>query len=170
MTGNEDKEEENISIPALALLDKMKSLQLATIGENNEPAISYTPFIMHKQRVYILISALAAHTQHLANRPQAALLIIEDEQDCQNIFARKRLALECDAHFVERTHQQWNDRLDLFTERHGNTVALLKKLPDFSLVELTPKYGNYIQGFGQAYRFNGLALDKAQQASAPIAK
>jgi len=170
MTGNEDKEEENISIPALALLNKMKSLQLATIGENNEPAISYTPFIMHKQHIYILISALAAHTQHLAKHPQAALLVIEDEHDCQNIFARKRLALECDAQFIERAHQQWNDRLDLFAERHGNTVALLKRLPDFSLVELTPKHGSYIQGFGQAYRFNGLALDKAKQASATIEK
>ncbi len=155
--------EKAIEAQAFCLLEQMKSVQLATIGEGNTPAISYTPFIIQAQKIYLFISALAPHTKHLTKQPIAALLFIEDEQSCKNMFARKRLSLECHARFIERSYKDWDSMLDLFASRQGNTVALLRTLPDFSLVELSPNHGTYIQGFGQAYRFDGLDISNAQQ-------
>jgi putative heme iron utilization protein len=41
--------------------------------------------------------------------------------------------------------------LQALQDRFGDVVALLRTLPDFHLIELTPETGHYVAGFGRAY-------------------
>ena len=39
-------------------------------------------------------------------------------------------------------------------EKFGETIELLRSLPDFHLLALTPVNGKYVAGFGKAYSIN----------------
>jgi len=143
------------------LFSAIQSVQIATNNAAGQAEISYTPYLRVGELFYIFISELAAHTQNLKLSshnipPQTSLLFIEDEQQCSNIFARTRLSLSCHAVFIERDTPLWQTTLDKFELSLGKTVALLRSLPDFHLVELRPKQGSFIKGFGQAFRFEDL--------------
>lgn len=147
---------------AEAFSDSRKSLQLATLSEDSQPNISYTPFIQYNSDIYIFISELANHTKNIINHPVASVLLIEDEQSCKNIFARKRLTLKCQCEEIAKTHSNWSIVMERFEETLGNTVALLRKLPDFHLFKLSPITATYVKGFGQAFElesFKGVRFD-----------
>jgi len=137
------------------LIDSLKSVQLATLSKLKKPEISYTPFIRYpsssSDQFYIFISELAAHTQNLNINAELSLMFIEDEKSCKNIFARKRLILECRSERIERESELWVKILNEFEIRQGKTIALLKTLPDFHLFKLNATKGNYVKGFGQAF-------------------
>lgn len=142
------------------LCSSRKSLLLASLNATNLPEISATPFIKQGIRFYIFISELASHTQNLKRNPLLSIMLIEDERDTSNPFARKRLSYECRAAFIARETEEWTSLMDKFEQAQGKTVSLLKSLPDFHLVELTAISGNYIEGFGKAFRLSGENLDQ----------
>ncbi len=144
-----------------ALIDSRKSLILASLNNENLPEASATPFLKSGDRFYIFISDLASHTQNIKQNPKLSIMLIEDELEAKNAFARKRLSYECQATIIEKTHANWAIILDKFEEKQGKTVSMLKLLPDFHLVELTTISGNYIEGFGKAYRLTGEGLQQA---------
>lgn len=137
-------------------------LLLATLNDHNIPELSATPFIKQENCFYIFISELAAHTQNLKQRANLSVMLIEDEQDASNPFARKRLSYQCLARLIEKEEQIWSAVLDSFEQRHGKTVSLLKSLPDFHLFELKALSGQYIEGFGKAFRLSGKQLDEIE--------
>lgn len=147
------------------LFEQVKSAQLATINQQQQAESSYSPYVIDNQKLYLFISELASHTQNLKHNPQASLLIIEDENQAKNIFARKRLILNCQAQIIPQNNEKWQHVLNGFEQRHGNTIALLKTLPDFILFELNCQNGSYIQGFGQAFRFDHLDYTQAEQVT-----
>tara|TARA_R110001592_G_scaffold341482_2_gene630648 strand:- start:16554 stop:17033 length:480 start_codon:yes stop_codon:yes gene_type:complete len=138
-----------------ALIESRKSLLIASLSKDKLPEISAMPFLKIDQKFYIFISELASHTQNLKVNPKLSVMLIEDEQDSKNAFARKRLSYSCIAKIIERTDEKWVELLDKFEGKQGKTVSLLKQLPDFHLFELTAISGNYIEGFGKAYRLSG---------------
>jgi len=135
-----------------------KTLMLATLNAKQQAEISVTPFIKQGLNFYIFISELASHTQNLKTQPELSIMLIEDEQNTQNCFARKRLTYQCQAQEIQRTEADWNKLISEFEAQHGKTVSLLKTLPDFHLFELRALSGNYVQGFGQAYSLSGEQL------------
>lgn len=145
------------------LIASRSGLLLATLNQQTIPELSATPFIKRENCFYIFISELAAHTQNLKQRSNISVMLIEDEQDAGNPFARKRLSYQCLARLVEREEQIWPEVLDSFEQRHGKTVSLLKSLPDFHLFELKALSGQYIEGFGKAFRLSGEHLDELEQ-------
>lgn len=143
---------QQIQASAIQFRAQFKTVLMATISDQNEADASYAPFILDKQsRTCIFVSALAKHTQNLINKPQAALLWIEDEQDTTNIFARKRLTLDCSAAIIARDTAEWETLLTQFEQSHGETIALLKTLQDFQLFRFQAHKGLFVRGFGEAY-------------------
>ncbi|MBP6242520.1 MAG: pyridoxamine 5'-phosphate oxidase family protein, partial [Hydromonas sp.] len=67
---------------------------LATTDAGGDAQASYAPYAFLHGCYYILISALAAHTQHILNNPNVGLLIIEDESSARNVYTRARLSYE----------------------------------------------------------------------------
>lgn len=152
----------NIQTNIESLISKRKSLLIASLNELSLPEISATPFLRLEAKFYIFISELASHTQNIKGCPSLSIMLLEDEQDTKNAFARKRLSYECQATFINKRHSSWSLILNQFEQRLGKTVSLLKQLEDFHLVELKPTSGNYIEGFGKAYKLTGENLDQIE--------
>ncbi|MDY6786003.1 MAG: pyridoxamine 5'-phosphate oxidase family protein [Cyanobacteriota bacterium] len=144
-----------------AFITEFESAVVATVGADGKPHASYAPFVMDEgKNIYIYISELAAHAQNLLVNPQASVLLVEDETKTQQIFARRRLNYECTATLIDRETPQWEEMLDRFQERFGQTIDLLRGLTDFRLFQLTPTEGRFVIGFGAAYGIEGENFDR----------
>jgi len=136
-----------------------KTLQLSTLTAEGKPNGSYSPFIVDKRgNYYIFVSQLASHTQDLLVNPQASILLIQDEAETRQIFARRRISYQCDVEVVTQDDADYLPMLDTMEQRFGNVVELLRSLPDFILFRLKPYQGQYVKGFGKAYKLTGEGL------------
>lgn len=130
----------------------LQSLMLATVGTDGRPNASYAPFIRDEAyRFYIYVSGLSTHTQNLHANPQTSILLMEDEAQARQIFARTRLSYDCTAQLIDREEPSWAGLVDGFAARFGPVVEMLRELPDFRIFQLTPVSGRFVMGFGAAY-------------------
>jgi hypothetical protein len=126
-----------------------------------EPHASYAPFLYQDGCFYILVSELARHAFNLADGRLASIMIIRDESDSPNLFARHRLTLDCTAEEVPwGGDYDWPKVTDAMKQRFGGIIKQLCSFHDMHLFRFIPKKGRYICGFGEAYRVNG-TLDQA---------
>lgn len=147
------------------LRERIRSVLLATVGAEGGPHASYAPCLCDESdRIYVYVSSLAAHTRNLEHTPKASLLFIEDEAASANLFARRRLNLDCRVDTIPREAPSWSTTLDRMSERHGKIIATLRGLSDFRLLALTPERGSYVRRFGQAYRLHGPHLKQIAAA------
>lgn len=146
------------------LREACRSLVLATIGGEGEPHAGYTPHLIDETSgdFLIFVSRLSAHTRDLLADPRVSVMLIADEGESAQIFARSRVSYGCTAEAVPREDPSYESLLDAFAERHGKTVALLRQLPDFVLFRLRPRVGQLVTGFGRAYRLAGERLDRLE--------
>ena len=145
-----------------SLVARCRSLMLATVDAHGEPWVSYAPFVRGSSReFYVFVSELARHTPNLRKHPTATVLIIEDEAESAQIFARRRVTFECDVDIIARNQADWDLIVDQFQETFGELIATLRSLADFSLVRFAPRTAVFVKGFGQAYRLQGTHLDQA---------
>lgn len=141
--------------------NQVQSLMLSTVTPTGQPQASYTPFVMGRDRTfYIFVSGLSSHTHNLQKTPQAGILLIEDEANAQQIFARRRLMYDCSVVLIDRHDPQWTGFADQFKRRFGNLVDMLRQLPDFQIFQLMPQGGRFVVGFGAAYEVNPDNLDQ----------
>ena len=154
-----DKSKESLEESFTNFKQSVKTLQLSTLTAEGKPNASYSPFVVDKQgNFYIFVSQLASHTQDLLANPQASILLIQDEADARQIFARRRISYQCDVEIVSDDSSDYLLMLNALEERFGNVVELLRTLPDFILFKLTPFQGQYVKGFGKAYKLVGDGL------------
>jgi len=143
-------------------ISKQKSLHLACIKtvdneQQNAPdghtLISYTPFFYNQEdnKFYIYISKLADHGKYLPTNNLISIMLIEDEQTCKNLFARKRLTYSCTVNLISRNSDLWGKFIEKFQQQFGKIIDLLSQFNDFDMYCLTPQNGSYVQGFGKAY-------------------
>ncbi len=137
------------------LIEGQQTLILSTVSVDGDPNCSYAPYIKDQQgHFYIFVSALATHTANMLQNKKASVLFIKPEQESQNLFARERVVLDCDIVEIARQEAQYENLLDKMQEKFGETVNLLKSLPDFYLLELISIKGKFVMGFGQAFDIN----------------
>jgi len=142
-----------------ALKQEVTCLHLSTITNESKPNSSYAPFVMDTEgNFYIFVSGLASHTQDLLANPSASVLLMQDEQDTRQIFARQRASYQCDVEVVSDNEADYAIMLDKLEARFGNVVELLRGLPDFILFRLRPYKGQFVMGFGKAYTLTGEGL------------
>ena len=141
------------------LLEKMQTIILSTTDSKGIPNSSYAPSVMHGGSFYIFISELSKHTKNLTDQPSNSFMVIEDEKDAANIFARKRLTFKSKARKVERGNSEWDSKIKLLEDKF-ETIAYLKNMGDFHLFELKPSEGLLVYGFGKAFRLTGPNLDQ----------
>ncbi|MGL4830072.1 MAG: heme utilization protein HutZ, partial [Vibrio sp.] len=138
-----------------AFCQQRKTLQIATVDEQGLPNVSYAPFVQNQQGYFVLISQLARHARNLAVNPQASIMMIEDESDAKQLFARIRLTFDAQVSIVERESEMWFQVMARLEERFGEIIAELSQLPDFILCQFKPEQGLFVKGFGQAYQVSG---------------
>ena len=144
----------------------VKTLSLSTLTEAGHPNISYAPFIEDDTGCfYLFLSRLASHTQDLLNQPLASILLMEDEQNSRQLFARQRITYQCNINIIQTDDTSYSDILDSFENSFASIIPLLRNLPDFILFKLSPTEGRYVQGFGKAYQLAGEGLSKLEHIS-----
>lgn len=136
------------------LIEKSKSVILATMNEEGTPNASYAPFIKIDKTFYILVSFMAKHTQNLAEGRKTSVMLIQDESATKQIYARERLTFEASVSQIERDSATWNLAVAQLKEAHGKVVDVIADMQDFILIGLHPVKGSYVNGFGSAYFVN----------------
>lgn len=144
--------------------DFIANIQTAIIGtldKNDHPFSSYAPYIYDANRFYVYISDIATHAKNIQANPKASLFFVEDESKTENLFARKRVSLQCDSQKIARGNERFEAVLSLFAEKFdAKMVATLKKMTDFNLYEFKVNYGEATFGFGKAYFIGGENMDE----------
>ena len=149
-----------------ALPQQVKSVMLSTINADGTPHASYAPFVMdNTDQVYLLTSGLSAHTPNLLRTRQASVLIIEDESQTQQVFARQRLTYDCQVTPIARENDRWEPLMAQFEDRFGEIIAMLRQLQDFQLFHLSPQAGRFVMGFGAAYAVDPNNLSQLQEGA-----
>jgi putative heme iron utilization protein len=137
-------------------LQTIKSLTISSLDENKNPFSSYAPFIKYNHKYYVYLSLMAKHSKNLTQNKIASIFFSEDEKDCSNIFAKKRVSIQCNVKRLEQNTQNETEVLDEFRTKFGTEmIDMLYKMQDFYLFEFTPFYGEAVFGFGKAYNLGG---------------
>lgn len=137
--------------------DGFQTVLMATASLDGEADISYAPFVLDaSEGICVFVSQLARHTRNLLDSPRASLMFIADEEGSRNLFARRRLILQCKAR--QLPEEEAGPVLQQMQEQFGKTVELLRSLPDFLLFRFDVENGSYIKGFGQAWALSGNKL------------
>jgi putative heme iron utilization protein len=132
-------------------LESRKTLFLSSLDEKGFPYASYAPFAFSGDDIFVLLSEIAVHGHNLALNPKASVMIIEDEDSAEQLFARIRVSYQVTATHIHDSKVEWQRGLDILTARHGDRIQKLSQLSDFKLFQLRPSGGRYVKGFGKAY-------------------
>ena len=97
---------------------------------------------------------MAKHFHNLNKNRFASIFFIEDENETENIFARKRVVYQCTTKKLTRNTDKFNSLIALFEQKHGATVSMLKDMKDFSFFEFEILKGEVVLGFGKAYNID----------------
>lgn len=135
--------------------EERQTLILSTISSDGFPHVSYSPFTRIEHNYYVLISEIAEHTRNLQAQPKLSFMLAEDEANCKQLYARKRLTYKADASIVARDTAEWQQATAQLQARFGEIIDNLSQLSDFKLFKLTPSVGRFVKGFGQAYTVQG---------------
>jgi len=155
MTGMTNEELSDLAKDCAALIAAQQTLLLSTASANNLPDISYAPFVRDEAGVfYIYVSELARHTANLLDNPRASIMFICPEVESRNPFARERVVVMCRVIEVFRDDPVYVSQLNALQAKFGETVGLLRSLPDFHLFALRPESGRYVVGFGRAFKID----------------
>lgn len=135
--------------------EERKTLQLATVDADGKPNVSYAPFVQNQNGYFVLISEIARHARNLQVNPNVSIMMIEDESESKQLFARKRLTFDAAAVVVNRDTEQWKQAVEQLQGRFGEIIEGLSQLQDFVLFNFKPENGLFVKGFGQAYQVSG---------------
>ena len=144
-----------------SLIQNMHTVILSTKCADGIPNASYAPSVIDSDGFYyIYISKLSKHANNLLSSENLSVMIIEDESKSKNLFARKRLTMNCNSSEVIRDSENWNNKISLLEGKFGESITFLKKLTDFHLFKIEPKDGLLVYDFARAFRFKGRKLDE----------
>lgn len=152
-----------------SLKKNMQSVLLSTVGDNGDPHSGYTPFIFDSHadsdhHIIIFVSQLALHTRDLLSTGKVSAMLIADESASEQIFARTRLSYQCQAQVIPSDDSRYEALLDAMQDSHGKMIGLLRSLPDFVLFRLKPSHGQFVMGFGQAFKLTGAKLEQFEHS------
>ena len=143
------------TIEVESFLETFQTLVMASITSEGSPHASTAPYIRLGHDFYILISTVAQHGRNLLSNPNVSLLFVEDESQCVQPFARKRVTIEAISVEINHSDENYRTVIERFCAHFDpELVTSLSKMGDFHLFKLSPKSGSVVMGFGQAYRLD----------------
>jgi len=135
----------------IEFINEKRSLMLSSLCEDGRPYASYAPFAIGDECLYVLLSDIAIHGLNLKANHRAAVLIVQDESEAEELFARIRVNYSVVAQHIPYQEPGWDVGLDHLVQRHGDRISKLSEMTDFNLFKLVPVGGRYVKGFGKAY-------------------
>ena len=153
-----DSEKNKIEKVKLKLIDTCKSFVI-TVTNNDHPDIGYAPYIYRDNFFYIFSSELSSHIRLLINKKVGTFMLIKDERDTKNIWARVRMKFQAKVSIISRNVPEFQEITDIISIEHGDTINIIKQFKDFHLMKIIPTQGTIITGFGSAYNLIGKSLE-----------
>jgi putative heme iron utilization protein len=151
---------------AREFLAGFRSLVMATVSANGIPDASYAPFVrIDDNAFYVNLSDLSAHTANLLATPSVSVMFLQAEEHSKQLFARKRLSFDGDAEVEPRDSPSWGRIMDLFEQKFGDVVELIRPLEDFKLFRILPRRGVFVRGFAQAFPIEGPELEQLRSVN-----
>lgn len=143
------------TIEVESFLETFQTLVMASLTPEGEPHASTAPYVRIDNDFYILISTVAQHGRNLLVNPNVSLLFVEDESQCVQPFARKRVTIEAIVSEIMRKDELFTRAIERFKAHFDSElVTSLTQMGDFHLFKLSPKSGSVVMGFGKAYRLD----------------
>ena len=153
-----DSKKNKIEKVKLKLIDTCKSFVI-TVMNNDHPDIGYAPYIYRDNFFYIFSSELSSHIRLLINKKVGTFMLIKDERDTKNIWARVRMKFQAKVSIISRNVSEFQEITDIISIEHGDTINIIKQFKDFHLMKIIPTQGTIITGFGSAYNLIGKSLE-----------
>ena len=100
--------------------------------------------------LYLHLSRLAFHTQHLLADPRASLFIAEPDMPGKNPLALQRINLQGHAAIISPAGALYDTIRQRYLEKFPQSTMMFG-FGDFSLWELRMQDAHLVLGFGQAY-------------------
>jgi heme iron utilization protein len=137
-------------------LNNIKTCVIGSLDSSGHPFSSYAPYNYDGCNFYIYISDIATHAKNIQQNAKTSLFFIEDEEKTENLFARKRISLQCDASMISRESEKFETIMQEFAQKFDSKmVEMLKGMMDFNLYIFTVNSGEATFGFGEAYNIGG---------------
>ena len=133
------------------LVSQFKTVLMATSSLDGEPEVSYSPYVIVDGELHVFLSDLSMHTGNLKSNPRCSLLFIENEQDAEQLHARKRVTFRASAVLVDRSSDQFRMAMDSMQDRFGEIMQVLESLPDFHLFAMQTDCAVLVKGFADAH-------------------
>ncbi len=143
------------------LLRSQHSLVVASVDRGGEPIVSTCPFASDGNDFLVVVSGLAPHGASFERGGVVSIMLLEDEQQVRQPFARHRLTLRCDVcsqHHPDDRHATF----EALRLRFGAIATTLESLQDFRAYRLKPLNGRFVMGFGAAFCFDGCDIENMQ--------
>jgi len=151
MTKDQNSSSDQLHRDIAELTGSFQTVLLGTCSQQGDPEISYSPCVIVDRFLYVFVSDLSVHTGNLHDNPRASLLFIENESDCANLHARRRVTYRAGASLIARDDPEWTTVLAEFERRFGEIMPVLKSLPDFHLFRFTTDSATIVRGFADAH-------------------
>ena len=152
MKKNTIEDAQNEMVP---FLENIQSVLLSTVDKDAEPFVSYSPYVEDDEgNFYVFISTAVNHSHNMNATKKAHIMFLEDESVTDHIYARRRMYFRADAEKFEEDDEREEKVHDLFKKRFGDKVSFFSMMKDSRFYKLTPRDGNFVLGFGAAYKIS----------------
>jgi putative heme iron utilization protein len=133
------------------LIREIRAGVLLTL-RHGRPFGSHVPFLLGEDwtRVYVHLSRLALHTQHLLADPRLSLFLSEPDSPQKNPLALKRMNLQGLGVILPPEEPKYARAKERYLARFPAASAMFT-FADFNLWELRMEEAHLVLGFGQAY-------------------
>tara|TARA_B100000965_G_C19575094_1_gene750979 strand:- start:1080 stop:1565 length:486 start_codon:yes stop_codon:yes gene_type:complete len=147
-----------IELKKKKLIENNNSI-IISVNEDDVTDLGYAPYIFYENYYYIFVSELSTHVKLLLKKNVGTFMIINDETNSQNIWARIRLKFSAKIEVVIRDSEDFSIICEKIRYKHGKTMNLIKQFSDFHLIKIIPSRGTFISGFGNAFNLEGQYLN-----------
>jgi len=147
--------EKRLNEEVLEFIADRRSLQIASVDSEGAPFASCAPFAADERSFWVVLSDIAVHGKNLLVEPRASVLLIEDEDTAEELYARRRVSYQVEATTPELDSKEWHEGVGLLEARHGKMPRMLSELEDFRVFRLIPQAGRYVKGVGAAFALAG---------------
>ena len=147
-----------IELKKKKLIENNNSI-IISVNQDDVTDLGYAPYIFYENYYYIFVSELSTHVKLLLKQKVGTFMIINDETNSQNIWARIRLKFSAKIEVVIRDSEDFSIICEKIRYKHGKTMNLIKQFSDFHLIKIIPSRGTFISGFGNAFNLEGQYLN-----------
>jgi putative heme iron utilization protein len=148
---------------AARLISTRPWFALATVEPDGAPTLSYIPFVFVDGTFGMVASRLAAHTPNLLAGRSAAIILIDDVEHGDS-YAQARLSVDVSPLARPRGSAHAEAIWSALAARHGQTVQILRTLPDFEAIALRPVGARLVLGFAAAHDLDAETIAAGMRA------